>query len=59
LSTEHFPGKEIFVGNQRSCVGFGVVQMGMEICWPEALLEGRHGGTREIFGFSSFYLLRL
>lgn len=59
LSTGHFPGKQTFVGKQRSCVGFGVVQTGMEICWPEALLEGGHCGTRVTFVFSSFCLLCL
>lgn len=58
-STEHFPGKEIPSGNQRSCVGFAVAQAGMEICWPEALLEGGHCGTRETFVLSSFSLLHL
>lgn len=56
LSTEYFLGKEISVGNQRSCVGFCAVQSGTEILWTEAFLEGGCCGTRDIY-FQLFLII--
>lgn len=50
---------QVFVGNQRSCVGFCVVQVAMQIHWPKASPEEGHYGTRETFLFCSFFLFSL